>query len=219
MPNTKTFLKKTFSQEADQKSYPFILPDMPYDQNALEPYISSETLDYHHTKHHKTYVNNLNTLLEQNQLQSNSLEEIIHKSRDLDLDAIFNNAAQVWNHTFYWHCMKPEGGGKPQEALLEKICQDFESFENFIAQFRQAGAAQFGSGWVWLVSQDGILKICKTANAQTPIVNGLYPILTCDVWEHAYYIDYRNKRMNYLEIFTEKLINWDFANKNFASSL
>jgi Fe-Mn family superoxide dismutase len=213
MPNIKQF-----SQEADQKSYPFILPDMPYDQNALEPYISSETLDYHHKKHHKTYVNNLNNLLSEHELQQSRLEEIIHKSNNMKLTAIFNNAAQVWNHTFYWHSIQPGGGGKPEGDLYNKICQDFGTFENFTTQFKQNGLAQFGSGWVWLVNENGALKIVKTSNAHSPITSQQYPILTCDVWEHAYYIDYRNRRMDYLDIFVEKLINWDFANKNFTNS-
>jgi Fe-Mn family superoxide dismutase len=214
MPNTKIFC-----QEAEQDLYPFILPDMPYDQNSLEPYISSEALDYHHSKHHKAYVNNLNTLLNQHELRLDSLEEIIHKSHNLNLTAIFNNAAQVWNHTFYWYCMKPQGGAKPESLLYDKICQDFKSFENFTSEFKQEGSAQFGSGWVWLVHQDGKLKIRKTTNAYNPIIDKQYPILTCDVWEHAYYIDYRNKRADYLDIFIEKLVNWDFVNRNFMNSL
>ena len=210
---------KQYSKQADQNLYPFSLPDLPYDSNALNSYISSETLEYHHKKHHQTYIINLNNLIANNhELKTFSLEEIIHFAAKHGLDAIFNNAAQVWNHSFYWHCMKPNGGGRASEALYEKICSSFGDFETFITQFHQEGISQFGSGWVWLVAEKGDLKIVKTTNAQVPITKMQFPILTCDVWEHAYYIDYRNKRSDYLSIFLQHLINWDFAEMNFLNS-
>jgi Fe-Mn family superoxide dismutase len=209
---------KQFSEVADQHLYPFILPNLPYGQDSLMPYLTAETLDYHHKKHHQTYVTNLNNLLAEHPLKNKTLEAIIHEASSSGLNAIFNNAAQVWNHTFYWHSMKPKGGGTPSDELYTQICQDFGSFETFSTEFKQHGAGQFGSGWVWLVSENDKLKIVKTANAENPITKNQFPILTCDVWEHAYYIDYRNKRADYLNIFMESLVNWDFANQNFMSS-
>ena len=205
-----------FSAHADKKVYPFILADLPYDQNALAPHLTKETFDYHHKRHHQTYVTNLNNLLKDHELQSSSLEQLIHTSYKNNHPAIFNNAAQVWNHSFYWHCLKPKGGGMPNAMLLEAINKDFGDFETFSNQFQAMGAAQFGSGWVWLVWSQNKLEIVKTSNADTPITTGKHPILTCDVWEHAYYIDYRNQRAQYLKIFMENLINWEFAAINFS---
>lgn len=209
---------REFSKEANQTSYPFILPDLPYSPKALEPYISSETLDYHHKKHHQTYVTNLNNLIKDHELSQHNLEKIVSQSSHDGLVGVFNNAAQVWNHTFYWHCMKPNGGGEPSGQLYEKICQDFAHFDNFAQEFKELSLGQFGSGWSWLVIKDNKLSITKTANANNPILEGAFPLMVCDVWEHAYYIDYRNKRAEYVEIFLKKLVNWDFVAQNFARS-
>ena len=209
-----------YSEAANQNLYPFNLPSLPYEQNALEPYISNQTLEYHYKKHHQTYVTNLNNLIINNdELKTMSLEEIIHFSAKNNLLAIFNNAAQVWNHSFYWNCMKNNGGGQPQGQLYDKICSSFGSFEAFATKFQQEGMAQFGSGWVWLVMERGELKIVKTLNAEIPITRAQFPILTCDVWEHAYYIDYKNKRVDYLSIFMSNLVDWEFAEKNYINSL
>ena len=209
---------REFSKEANQTSYPFILPDLPYSPKALEPYLSSETLDYHHKKHHQTYVTNLNNLIKDHELSQHNLETIVSQSSRNELAGVFNNAAQVWNHTFYWHCMKPNGGGKPSGQLYEKICQDFADFDSFAQEFKQVSLGQFGSGWSWLVIKDNKLSVTKTANANNPILEGAFPLMVCDVWEHAYYIDYRNKRAEYVQIFLEKLVNWDFVAQNFARS-
>lgn len=191
------------------------LPDLPFDKNALEPYISSKTLDFHHGKHHNAYVTNLNKLIEGTELAGKTLEEIINAvSGDQTKAGVFNNAAQVWNHTFYWNCMKANGGGVPGGGLLDKINGDFGSFDKFVEEFKTAAATQFGSGWAWLVSDGGKLKVTKTANADTPIAHGLKPLLTIDVWEHAYYLDFQNKRPDYISTFCEKLINWDFVASN-----
>lgn len=199
----------TFSDEANQTS-PFILPDLPYSKDDLAPHITAETLDFHHGKHHNTYVVNLNKLL--NGKSPRSLEEII-----LDSDGgVFNNAAQIWNHTFYWYSMKKNGGGSPNGDLASQIDKDFGSFDNFKAKFKEAGATQFGSGWAWLVWNGSALEVVKTPNAETPITKNMLPLMTCDVWEHAYYIDFRNKRPDYLDTFLEHLVSWDFAEKNFV---
>lgn len=189
----------------------FELPKLPYEKNALEPHISSETLDYHYGKHHQTYVNNLNNLLAE-QADNKSLEEIIMNSEG----AVFNNAAQVWNHTFYWHCLSPNGGGTPNGALLEAINAKFGDFQEFHAQFTKAAVSTFGSGWAWLVkNSDGQLEIISTSNADTPMKHNKKALLTCDVWEHAYYIDYRNARPKYINAFWN-LVNWDFVSANFS---
>jgi superoxide dismutase, Fe-Mn family len=188
-----------------------VLPPLPYEFNALEPYISKETLEYHYGKHHQAYVTNLNNLLPGSGLENLSLEEIILKSSG----AIFNNAAQVWNHTFYWHCLRPQGGGEPQGALLEAIQKSFGSFEAFQEQLTKTAISTFGSGWAWLCkTPNGALEITSTSNAGTPLTDHKTALLTCDVWEHAYYIDYRNARPKYLESFW-KCVNWDFVAKNF----
>lgn len=195
----------------------FELPPLPYDLNALEPHISANTLSFHYGKHHQAYVTNLNGLIEGTDLATKSLEDIIRTTvDDKDKVGVFNNAAQVWNHTFYWHSMSPQGGGKPKGALAERINKDFGSYEEFTKLFKQAGVSQFGSGWAWLVlNKDGKLEIMKTANADLPMVHGKKALITCDVWEHAYYLDYQNRRPDYVEIFLNHLINWNFAEKNF----
>jgi len=195
----------------------FTLPQLPYALNALEPHISQKTLEFHHGKHHQAYVTNLNKLLEGSDLAGKSLEEVILASAgDAAKAGIFNNAAQVWNHSFYWHSMKPGGGGAPTGKIAEKIAADFGSFEKFAEEFKNAGATQFGSGWAWLVLDGGKLKVTKTPNADLPMAHGQKAILTMDVWEHAYYIDYQNRRPDYIGTFLEKLVNWDFANANLA---
>tara|TARA_R110002095_G_scaffold59499_2_gene50941 strand:+ start:7466 stop:8071 length:606 start_codon:yes stop_codon:yes gene_type:complete len=196
------------------------LPQLPYGKDALAPHISANTLDFHHGKHHAAYVNNLNGLLEGTDLANSSLEDIIKTvAGDASKAGVFNNAAQVWNHTFYWHSMKANGGGKPTGALGAKIEADFGSLEAFLTQFKQAGATQFGSGWAWLVLENGTLKIMKTANAETPVTQeGVIPLMTCDVWEHAYYLDFQNRRPDYLTTFLDHLVNWDFAAENFEKA-
>ncbi|RMH03883.1 MAG: superoxide dismutase [Planctomycetota bacterium] len=187
------------------------LPDLPYPKDALAPHISAETFDYHHGKHHAAYVNKLNELTGGD--SSKSLEELIRTAEG----GLFNQAAQVWNHSFYWQCMKPGGGGAPSGALAEAIARDFGSFEDFVGRFKAAAAGQFGSGWAWLVEDGGKLAIVTTANAGNPMTAGQKPLLTCDVWEHAYYIDYRNARPKYLEVFFEHLVNWDFVAANLGA--
>jgi Fe-Mn family superoxide dismutase len=193
------------------------LPPLPYPENALEPHISARTLSFHYGKHHQAYVTNLNKLIEGTDLDDKPLETIIKDSANKsDKAGIFNNAAQVWNHTFYWNSLSPQGGGMPQGALADKIIKDFGSFEEFCTQFKQAGATQFGSGWAWLVlGTDGTLQVTKTSNADLPMVHNQKALLTCDVWEHAYYLDYQNRRPDYLDIFLKHLVNWEFAQKNF----
>lgn len=192
----------------------FELPALPYEKNALEPHISAETLDFHHGKHHATYVTKLNGLVEGTELESKSLEEII-KSSD---GGVFNNAAQIWNHTFYWHSLSPNGGGEPTGALADAINSKWGSFADFKAAFNDKAVNNFGSSWTWLVkTADGSLDIVNTSNAATPITeDGVTPLLTVDLWEHAYYIDYRNVRPKYLEGFWA-LANWGFASENFAA--
>jgi Fe-Mn family superoxide dismutase len=198
----------------------FQLPALPYDRTALEPHMSAQTLDFHHGKHHAAYVKNLNDLVAGTPLASKSLEEVILESgRDLEKHGkIFNNAAQVWNHTFFWQCMKPQGGGQPTGKLSEAINAAFGSFDAFKAQFKEAGVTQFGSGWAWLVLDKGQLKITKTGNADLPMRHGQVALLTCDVWEHAYYLDYQNRRPDFIETFLGTLVNWAFVAQNFDSA-
>ncbi|MFO1242392.1 MAG: superoxide dismutase [Rickettsiales bacterium] len=197
----------------------FTLPELPYAKDALAPHISANTLDFHYGKHHQAYVTNLNKLVEGTPLEKASLEQVIQESaKDSSKAGIFNNSAQVWNHTFYWHSMKPQGGGKPTGDVAKKIEQDFGSFEKFAEEFKNAGATQFGSGWAWLVLDGGKLKVTKTPNADLPMVHGQKALLTMDVWEHAYYLDYQNRRPDYMGIFLEKLVNWDFVNKNLQAA-
>lgn len=191
------------------------LPGLPYEKGALAPHISSKTMAFHYEKHHNAYVTNLNKLIEGTALASETLEEIIKKTvNDADKVGIFNNAAQVWNHTFYWQSMTPNGGGLPTGVIKEKINIDFESYDNFIEELKNAGLTQFGSGWAWLVLKNDKLVIMKTTNADTPIAHDVKPLLTVDVWEHAYYLDYQNGRDNYLDAFINNLINWEFVNSN-----
>jgi len=188
------------------------LPALPYAMDALQPHISKETLEFHYGKHHQAYVTNLNNLVKGTEFENMSLEDIIRKSKA----GIFNNAAQIWNHTFYWHSLSPKGGGKPTGDLAKAIDAKFGSFDEFKKQFSAAAVGTFGSGWAWLVKNtDGTVAIESTSNAATPLTTDKKPLLTCDVWEHAYYIDYRNRRPDYVGAFWN-LVNWEFAAKNFA---
>ena len=190
----------------------FELPSLPYANDALAPYMSAETLDFHHGKHHQTYVTNLNNLLKDNELQGASLEEIVVKSsKDTSMAGIFNNAGQHWNHILFWQCMKPNGGGSIPSELEARLNSDFGSVDQFKEAFIQAGTTQFGSGWCWLSVSNGKLVVTKTANAANPLIENMKPILGCDVWEHSYYIDYKNRRPEYLNNFVEKLINWEYV--------
>ena len=198
-------------------SAPFSLPPLPYADTALEPLISANTLSFHYGKHHKAYVDNLNKLVEGKDLATMTLEQIINLSAGkADMAGVFNNAAQVWNHTFYWNSLKPNGGGKPTGALAAAIDKDLGGYDKFKADLSAAAMTQFGSGWAWLVSDAGTLKIVKTGNAEVPLTKGQKPLLTIDVWEHAYYLDYQNLRAKYVETLIDKLLNWDFANANLA---
>lgn len=191
----------------------FQLPELPYGRDALEPHISKETLNYHYGKHHNTYVVKLNGLVEGTELENKTLEEIIKSSEG----GIFNNAAQIWNHTFYWNCLSPNGGGQPSGELATAIDKTFGSFDEFVAKFSDMAVNNFGSSWTWLVKNtDGSLEIVNTSNAGTPLTGDQKPLLTCDLWEHAYYIDYRNVRPDYLKSFWT-LVNWEFVADNFAS--
>ena len=186
------------------------LPPLPWAENALVPHISPETIQYHYGKHHQAYVTNLNKLIDGTPAASKSVEEIVKSSEG----GVFNNAAQIWNHTFYWHSIKPGGGGKPSGKVAAAIDSAFGGYDKFRQEFANAAATQFGSGWAWLVSEGGKLAIKKTPNAETPLTTSATALLTIDVWEHAYYIDYRNQRPKYIDTFLDQLINWDFANKN-----
>ena len=190
----------------------FELPPLPYAKNALAPTISEETVEYHYGKHHQAYVTNLNNLIKGSEFEAMGLEDIVRKSSG----GVFNNAAQVWNHTFYWNCLKPGGGGAPTGALAAAIDKAFGSFAAFKEKFSSSAVGNFGSGWTWLVKNaDGSLEVLNTSNAGTPMTSGKTALLTCDVWEHAYYVDYRNARAKYVESFWG-LVNWDFVAKNFA---
>jgi Fe-Mn family superoxide dismutase len=188
----------------------FELPPLPYAQDALAPHISAETLEYHYGKHHQTYVTNLNKLVEGTEFENASLEDVIMKSDG----GIFNNSAQVWNHTFYWNSMKPGGGGAPTGEVADRINSAFGSYDEFKSKFAEAATTQFGSGWAWLVDNGSGLEVMKTANADLPMKHGAKALLTIDVWEHAYYIDYRNARPNYISTFLDHLVNWDFVAQN-----
>ena len=191
------------------------LPELPYAKDALAPYISANTLEFHHGKHHKTYVDNLNKLIAGTDLEAKSLEEIIKiAAKDPAKAGIFNNAAQSWNHSFYWKCLKPQGGGAPTGAIAAKINTTLGSHDKFVEELKNAGITQFGSGWAWLVLDGSDLKITKTPNADTPLAHGQKALLTIDVWEHAYYLDYQNRRPDYLTAVIQNLINWDFVNAN-----
>ena len=190
----------------------FELPKLDYSNKALSPIMSEETLDLHHGKHHQTYIDKLNGFIKDTDMAEMSLEEIISKSStDKSMIGIFNNASQHWNHNLFWKCMKPNGGGNIPPKLEKRLVSDFGSVENFKTEFKNAGVTQFGSGWCWLSIKDGKLKISKTANAVNPLIENMKPILGCDVWEHSYYIDYRNRRPEYLDKFVNNLINWEYV--------
>ena len=191
---------------------PFDLPKLDYKNNALSPIMSEETLDLHHGKHHQTYITNLNNFIKDTDMANKSLEDIImESSKDKAKAGIFNNASQHWNHNLFWKCMKPKGGGKIPSKLEKKIIDDLGSVDQFKKDFIQAGTTQFGSGWCWLSISNGKLVVTKTANAANPLIENMKPILGCDVWEHSYYVDYRNRRPEYLNNFVDKLINWEYV--------
>jgi Fe-Mn family superoxide dismutase len=197
----------------------FELPKLPYPKDALEPHLSTKTLEFHYGKHHQAYVAALNNLVTDTPLAQQSLDQIIKATyQDEGKTAIFNNAAQVWNHTFFWDCMKPNGGGKPSGDVAKKIDEAFGGFDKFAEQFKNAAVTQFGSGWAWLVAEGGKLKITKTPNAANPLAQGQTALLTVDVWEHAYYLDYQNRRPDFVQTFIDKLINWDFVAKNLTKA-
>jgi Fe-Mn family superoxide dismutase len=192
----------------------FELLPLPYAETALEPYLSAAQMRFHHGKHHQAYVTTLNSLVKDSPLASKSLEEIVRLTAKV---SIFNNAAQHWNHSFFWHCMRPDGGGAPSDELAQRITRDFGSLAKFKEMFQAAAVGQFGSGWAWLVAEKNELKIMKTPNAMTPIVTDKKPLLACDVWEHAYYLDYQNRRSDFVKVFLDHLVNWDFAAANLRS--
>lgn len=198
-----------------QAASPFALPQLPYAENGLNPIISDKTMSFHYGKHHKTYVDNLNKLVTGTEFADLPLEKIISATAgQADKAAIFNNAAQIWNHTFYWQSLTPKGGGEPPAALKQKIIDSFGSVDACIKELAGAAITQFGSGWAWLVMAGDKLKVVKTANAEVPFTSGMKPLLTIDVWEHAYYLDYQNRRADYVNAVLDKLINWEFALKN-----
>jgi Fe-Mn family superoxide dismutase len=191
------------------------LPPLPFSKDALEPHMSAKTLEFHHDKHHAAYVTNLNNLIKDTPLANEELESIIKATaKDESKAGVFNNAAQVWNHTFFWNCLKKGGGGKPQGDIAKRIDSDLGGYDKFVEQFKQAGATQFGSGWAWLVLDGGKVKITKTPNAVNPLSQGQTALLTVDVWEHAYYLDFQNRRPDFLSTYIEHLINWDYAERN-----
>ncbi|TGY88578.1 superoxide dismutase [Marinicauda algicola] len=194
----------------------FSLPDLPYSKDALAPHISSDTLEFHHGKHHKAYVDKANDAVKGTDMEGQDLVDVIRKSWASKNMGVFNNAAQIWNHTFYWHSMTPNGGGKPSGEIASAIDSTFGSYDTFVEQFKTAGVGQFGSGWAWLVAKNGKLEVTKTPNAENPLqtADGGTPLLTMDVWEHAYYLDYQNRRPDYIGAFLEHLVNWEFANEN-----
>jgi superoxide dismutase, Fe-Mn family len=197
----------------------FELPPLPYPKNALDPHISERTMDFHYGRHHQAYVTNLNNLVKGSAMEQQSLEEIVKATaKDSTKTGVFNNAAQVWNHTFFWHSMKPRGGGAPSGNLAAAITKDCGGLDKFKEQFKATAVGQFGSGWAWLVADKGQLKIVSTPNAGTPLSDGLTPLLTCDVWEHAYYLDYQNRRPDFVQTFLDHLLNWDFAAQNLAKA-
>lgn len=193
------------------------LPELPYAANALEPHMSAETFSFHHGKHHNTYVVKGNELLADAGVDADNLEDLVKEAAKVG-GPLFNNVAQVYNHNLFWVSMKPNGGGAPTGAIADKINEDFGSYEKFREEFTNNGIGQFGSGWVWLVLDGGKLKVAKTANAETPLTAGATPLLVCDVWEHAYYLDYQNRRPDFLASFLDNLVNWDQANEALASA-
>ena len=216
-PVVATKPASSWSPFDDRQVAPFSLPPLPYDEGALAPAISSDTLAVHHGAHHKTYVEKTNKLVEKKGLQGKTLLEVVKRGfANKEDPGLFNNSAQAWNHTFYWHSMTPGGGGQPRGALKAAIEKDFGGFDAFKKEFAKAAAEQFGSGWAWLVADGPKLKIMATGNADTPIVHNVTPLLTIDVWEHAYYLDYKNKRPDYIAAWMDKVANWSFAADNFA---
>ena len=193
------------------------LPDLPYGADALEPHVSARTLEFHHGKHHKAYVDKLNAAISGTDYEGRTLEEIITASHEAADKGVFNNAAQAWNHTFLWHSMTPNGGGEPEGILAAAINARFGDLAGFREKFKAAALGQFGSGWTWLVRNGGVLDVISTGNAETPLTDDLTPLLTLDVWEHAYYLDYQNKRDAYIDAFLGKLINWEFAAQNYEA--
>ena len=197
----------------------FELPPLPYPMDALQPHMSSRTLEFHHGKHHKAYVDNLNNLVKDTPFARQSLEDIIKATaKDEAKAGVFNNAAQVWNHTFFWNCMKPHGGGQPTGDVAKGIEQAFGGLDKFKQEFKQAATTQFGSGWAWLVNDGGKLKITKTPNAVNPLSQGHTALLTCDVWEHAYYLDFQNRRPDFVQTFLDHLVNWEFVAKSLSGA-
>lgn len=195
----------------------FVLPQLPYDKKALEPFISENTMNFHYGKHHQTYLDNLNKLVQGTDNENVSLEDLIRiAAGKKDMHGIFKNAAQVWNHTFFWNCMKPNGGGVATGKIADMINATFGNYENFAKEFKQAALDQFGSGWAWLVQDNDTIKIVKTSNSDLPMAHKQKALLTCDVWEHAYYLDYQNRRGDFVQAFLDKLINWDFVNSNLS---
>lgn len=193
----------------------FELPPLPYPEDALEPVYSARTISFHYGKHHKTYVDTLNKLTEGSELAARPLEEVV---KGADPGPLFNNAAQVWNHTFFWHGMKPGGGGAPAGEVADRISAAFGGYEKFVEDFKAAAVGRFGSGWAWLVAEGGALKIVSTPNAETPLTTAATPLLTVDVWEHAYYLDYQNRRPDWVQAFFDKLVNWEFVAQNLAKA-
>lgn len=206
---------KSNSADVRQATSSIVLPPLPFAENALEPVISAKTLSFHYGKHHKAYVDNLNKLIAGTDYSDLSLEEIIKGTvEQFGKEAIYNNAAQIWNHSFYWNCLSKKGGGEPPTNLKQKIEASFDSVDAFKKEFAAAAVSQFGSGWAWLILEDDKLKVVKTANAEVPLTAGKKPLLTIDVWEHAYYLDYQNRRPDYVNAVLDKLINWEFALQN-----
>ena len=194
-------------------------PVLPYSENALEPHISANTIGFHYGKHHATYVKKYNDMVEGTPHDDQNIEDVIVATvNDPGKAGLFNNGAQAWNHSFYWNCLSPNGGGTPSGQIAEKINADFGSYDAFKEELANAAATQFGSGWAWLALDNGQLKVVKTANAHTPLTNGMYPLLTIDVWEHAYYLDYQNRRPDYVAAVIDELLNWDFASQNFLGA-
>jgi Fe-Mn family superoxide dismutase len=197
----------------------FELPPLPYPKDGLEPHMSSRTLEFHHGKHHQTYVTTLNKLVEGTPFAKQSLEEVIRATaKDESKTQLFNNAAQSWNHSFFWSCMRPRGGGKPSGELLQLLERSFGGFDKFKEEFKTAATTQFGSGWAWLVREGGTLKVTKTPNAVNPLSQGQTALLTCDVWEHAYYLDFQNRRPDFVQTFLDHLVNWEFVAKNLSGA-
>ena len=197
----------------------FELPPLPYPKDGLEPHMSSRTLEFHHGKHHQAYVTTLNKLVEGTPFAKQSLEEVIRATaKDESKTAIFDNAAQSWNHSFFWRCMRPRGGGKPSGDLLQRVEQSFGGFDKFKEEFKNAATTQFGSGWAWLVLDGGALKVTKTPDAVNPLARGQTALLTCDVWEHAYYLDFQNRRPDFVQTFLDHLVNWELVAKNMSGA-